>query len=205
MPVATAGRACEAPPPGTTFVDTPPSAALVEQLAILRRPQTAEDLAAIDRLGTLPLGRVHRSGVRVAHAADGRSYVLYPSTARRPASRRCRGDVPWPPVHRISVFTEQPDGTFGGGGLYSAGRLRTYADGFGSFGGGPGGEPTILYALVRDGVARVTWVFQGGLRATGVVQDNIAAGEIAAGPLGLRLERTIYEAADGTILADVEA
>ena len=103
---------------------------------------------------------------------------------------------------RLLVATDQPGGSWGGGGGPNAARIATGVSGPGAFGGGPMGERAVVYAVVPDGVARVTWRFAGGLEATVPVADNIAAGEIASDPTRLQLVSTRYLAPDGTVIRE---
>jgi hypothetical protein len=229
-------EACHALPPmsgAMTFSDGVPSAELVDQLAILRRPQTEEDRVALDQLQGAPMGVVYRSAVRLAHAADGRTYVLLPtpaSTWQRPerclsaqdrtlrrltrgASARVRrlGRAEladrrrpgWMQLDHISLMLSH-DGIFSGGPGPTAAALRAGQAAPGVTGGMPG-NPSVLHSVVRDGVASVTWHFAGGRTATATVQDNIASAEIAGGPMGLRFERSVLYDAAGAVIADVPA
>jgi hypothetical protein len=69
-------KACAPEPPRSTVTHDPPSAELLAMLGILRRPATPDDAPAADALTFLPASDVYVDYIRVAHAANGRTYWI---------------------------------------------------------------------------------------------------------------------------------
>ena len=71
--------ACKPPNPfqrDVTFTDDPPRQATLDAFAILRRPGTAEERAAAEKIRDLPAEGVYRNHVRFARSASGRRITV---------------------------------------------------------------------------------------------------------------------------------
>jgi hypothetical protein len=82
--------------PRPDFTDDAPSAELLGTLAILRRPQTPEELAAADSMLPVFANDIYRRYIRIARSAGGRTYLIVPARRAsfyKPRPRRCLAEV----------------------------------------------------------------------------------------------------------------
>jgi hypothetical protein len=89
---------CNRRPPEGTITHDAPSQELLDLLGILRRPATAEDSPPPGGMRFIPATAVYVDYVRLAHAADGRSYWIVP--ARHPLHT---DPMPQSCLHRVHV------------------------------------------------------------------------------------------------------
>jgi hypothetical protein len=216
LPVPTAAAKCPNTRSDHAVSEAPPPAALAARLGVLRRAQTPDDRATIAAFEHQGLRILYGQSLRLLRQdPDGRSWYLYAGKTsahrytraclrRMPASLRRtllrderRSKVEARKVQfGVFEFAGGSSGGFFGGTLGSLSRnLATlsvwHAD----------AESTSVSGLVPDGVAWVDVKLGDGERHVVGVSDNLWQVDITAFVGTQPPRRTVWKAADGTVIA----
>lgn len=231
-PAKEPGRPCA---PGDVIIepatDDPPSEALLSTLGVLRRPATEADTFP-DPLPDTLVGGIYRNHIRQAATVgpSGERVFLLPARhvqigfpANCPGTRaHRRGQQEGVAVAIAWPFTAPPEwtGTRPPSG-FSVSFFHPLPTGVIVSGDrtliGPVLNPSTVYDVLPDGVAKVTYVYpkgrtwKGGKRyrkrtvVTVAVQDNVAIVErVSRGFDSARPVLQIWKAADGSVLKRIE-
>lgn len=170
-----------------------PSARAQESMAVLRRPQTAEDREpsvqrALSLLSPSTVSGVQTASIRtLGRAADGQAIVLIP--VERLTVPLLKGETDAVRSQQLLVF--YPDATDGGGITTTS--AADVASGRAALGSGLG---RVSFGLVPDGVAQVRVGYADGSQQTVAVSSNFWQATAPGGLTGIDAQATELQPLD---------
>jgi hypothetical protein len=215
LPASTAAAKCPSSPSRQTVSEAPPPSALADRLGVLRRAQTPEDRATIEPLKHLDLRILYAQSLRLLRQdPDGRSWYLYAGkTQPRHYARACLRRMP-ASLRRTLLRDERRSrvlartvrfgffefGGEAGGGTFGA-DLRALTHNLATLSVGRRDGGASLSAVVPDGVAWVNLTLGDGERRVVDVDGNFWQVDVESAGFQSIPRRTVWKAADGTVIA----
>jgi hypothetical protein len=215
LPVSTAAAKCGGTRSPEVVSEAQPQSGLAARVGVLRRPQTAEDRATIDAFRHQGLRILYARSLRLLRSdPDGRSWYLYAGkSAAIHYDRRCLRRMPAHLRHTM-LLQERRAGVkarkllfgvfeFAGGssGGFFGGDLRALTHNLATLSvWHADDESTSVSSLVPDGVAWVDVTLRNGERRVIGVSDNFWQVDVDSLAALAVAKRTIWKAADGTVV-----